>query len=313
LIKLQKPRWVFFDGALRPWEDAKLHISSEAVLRGLNVFEGIKGYWQPDGSFGFVALRRHYDRLRQSARLLHIPFEMNFTAFEDACHSLVAALYEPARNMWVRATLYVTEGHWGEGTVADLVLTAYHQEKGPPQPVDTGISTWQRAIDLALPCRIKTSSNYQVARLAKIEGRRRGCPEMILLNQWGRVAESVGSCVLVLRDGKAVTPPPWEGALESITIDIVAELCRSLGIPFERRPVERTELLIADEIGFVGTLSEVTTVRSIDGQPMPEAPILARLGERYLAAVTGLAPHPAVELSCRPRASPSAIASEAAE
>src|SRR5262249_3490028 len=154
--------------------------------------------------------------------------------------ALVRELYEPQRNMWIRATLYVVEGHWGEGTVADLVLTAYHQPKGQPEPVAAGISTWQRAADNALPSRIKPRSNYQVARLAKIEGRARGYSEMILLNQWGRVAESVGSCLLLARDGKVATPPPWEGALESITIDIVEQLCAESGIPFERRPIERT-------------------------------------------------------------------------
>jgi branched-chain amino acid aminotransferase len=313
MIRLQKPAYVFFGGRIRPYEEAVLHIASEAVVRGLNVFEGLKGYWQPDGKFGIVALKRHWTRLGRSARLLHIPFETGLADFEESCHAIVAALCETERNMWVRATLYVVEGHWGEGTVADLVLTAYHQPKGQPEPVSTGISSWQRAADLALPSRIKTSSNYQVARLAKIEGRARGYSEMILLNQWGRVAEAVGSCVLVARDGKVATPPPWEGALESITIDIVSQLCVELGIPFERRPIERTELAIADEIALAGTINEVTLVRSLDGQEMPPAPLLGAIAKRYLDAVTGIAPHPAVELSPRARNSPAAALSNAAD
>ncbi|MEY9185525.1 hypothetical protein ABIG06_007078 [Bradyrhizobium sp. USDA 326] len=47
---------------------------------------------------------------------------------------------------------------------------------------------------------------------------------MALLNQHGRVAEAIGSCVLLVRNGKVKTPPWSEGALESITIDIVEEL-----------------------------------------------------------------------------------------
>ena len=121
-VKLQKPSHLYIAGAIRPWEEGVLHVSTEAVTRGLNVFEGIKGYWQPDGSFGLLALRRHWQRLRRSARLLHIPFEMSFDDFEKACHGLVQRLYEPGINMWVRATLFVVEGHWGEGTRADLVV-----------------------------------------------------------------------------------------------------------------------------------------------------------------------------------------------
>jgi branched-chain amino acid aminotransferase len=304
VIKLQTPEYVYFGGRIRPWPEAVLHISTEAVTRGLNVFEGLKGYWQPDGGFGLVALRRHYERLRRSARLLHLPFGMEFEAFEHACHGLVQALYEPAQDMWVRATLYGVEGHWGEGTVADLVLTAYHQPRAAaPAPLDVGVSTWRRAADAALPCRIKTSTNYQVARLARIEGRARGCGEMILLNGAGRVAEATGSCVLVVRDGRVITPPAWEGALESITVDIAAALCGSLGIPFERRPVDRTELAIADELALAGTLVEIRPVRALDGRALPAAaPIVTALPRRYRAAATGAEPHPAVDRSCRPYA-----------
>ena len=163
-------------------------------IRGLNVFEGLKGYWQADGSFGIVAVERHWSRLKRSAKLLHIPFDMSLDEFEDACHGLVQLLYRREQNMWIRATLYVTDGHWGVGTKSDLVLTAYHTPKGLQEPMATGVSTWQRATDVALPYRIKTSSNYQVARLAKIEGRDRGYPEMILLNQHGRVAEGHRKC-----------------------------------------------------------------------------------------------------------------------
>ena len=53
------------------------------------------------------------------------------------------------------------------------------------------------------------------------------------------------------------TPPATEGALESITVNIVEALAKSLGIEFSRRPIDRTELLIADEIAICGTLAEV--------------------------------------------------------
>src|ERR1051326_7410719 len=116
-------------GKLVPWDQATLHVGCEAVTRGLNVFEGVKGYWQPNGRFGIVALYQHYQRLRRSARLLHIPFEQTFEAYSQPISELIGALAEPSRDMWARTTLYVVEGHWGEDTVADLVVTAYHQDK----------------------------------------------------------------------------------------------------------------------------------------------------------------------------------------
>jgi branched-chain amino acid aminotransferase len=298
-LGLQQPRWAYFQGDVRPWEQATLHISCEAVTRGLNVFEGLKGYWQVGGkAFGIVEMRRHYERLTRSARLLHIPVPVTYDEFRDACSKLVRALYEPEHDMWIRASLYVVEGHWGEGTVADLVLTAYHQKKEPPAPVSVGVSTWQRSSDINVSPRIKTSTNYQVARLARIEGRSRGFSDMILLNQCGRVAEATGACVVLVRDGCVITPPASEGRLESITLEIVQRICQSLSIPFIERPVDRTELHIADEIRLVGTLAELTPVIRVDEYELPpSSPITDSIAMEFWKAVRGTAPHPAVNLT----------------
>jgi branched-chain amino acid aminotransferase len=300
-LQLQRPDYVFFDGQMRPWDEAVLHVSTEAVMRGLNVFEGLKGYWQENGCFAWRALRRHYERMLRSARLLQIPVEFSFEEFSEACFALSRAELAPEKDLYIRATLFVIEGHYGEGTVSDLVLTAYKQEREPPMPIEVGTSTWRRSPDVSLPARIKTATNYQVARLARIEGRSRSYDDMILLNQSGRVAEGIGACLLLVRDGYVSSPPASEGALESITLDIVRELALSLGIPFERRAVDRSELYIADEVGLTGTLAEITLIRSIDDAEMPEeAPILSALGSRYREAMLGIDPHPSVELTLLP-------------
>ena len=138
--------------------------------------------------------------------------------------------------------------------------------------------------------------------MARIEGRALGCQDMVLLNDWGRVAETTGACILMVRDGTIYTPPATEGALESITLDLVEALANSMGIPFARRPIDRTELLIADEIAICGTLAEIPLVKSIEGQLMPaESPILTALQTRLLNAVRGIDPHPVVELTMLPK------------
>jgi branched-chain amino acid aminotransferase len=300
MATLQTPKFAFFRGAVRPYQEAVIHVSSEAAFRGLNVFEGLKGYWQLDGSMGIVALKRHFDRLHRSARLLHFPFEIEFEEFENACHSLIEALCVPDRDIWLRATLYMIEGHWGENQVADLIITGFTMPKDAPAPITVGVSTWRRASDVVAPARIKTSTNYQVARLAKFEARSRGYSDMILLNQLDRVAESTVACVLMVRDGTVFTTPASEGALESITVDIVESLAGELGIPFVRRPIERSELYIADELALAGTVTEIAPVTSVDGfMCTGKTSLLAQLSQRYLTAVRGLAPHRGVDLSKR--------------
>lgn len=298
MAQLQRPAWAYMKGKLVPWDEATLHIGCEAATRGLNVFEGLKGYWQPDGQFKIVMVRKHYDRLRRSARLLHIPCEYSFEHYLAILDQLIGALASPDRDMWARTTLFVTDGHWGENTVSDLVVTAYHQEKTIPASIQMGVSTWRRSSDVALPARIKTGSNYQASRLARIEGKPLGYADMVLLNQSGRVAEATGSCLLMVRDDAVITPPATEGTLESITLDIVASLAQSMKIPFVRRPIDRTELLVADEIGICGTLCEITVATAIQGLSLSEkSPILSAIQSRYLNAVRGINPHPYIELT----------------
>jgi branched-chain amino acid aminotransferase len=299
MIQQQRPPFVFMNGRITPWEDATIHVSNEAVTRGISVFEGIKGYWCHDGTeFRLLALREHYDRLVRSARLAHVPFTMHYEDFGKACVELVKRLLSKDRDLWLRTTLLSVEGQWGEGTVSDLVITCYHQDKKRPSALDVGISTWQRPMDTCLPARVKSAANYQTGRLARIEGRRQGFGDMVLLNQWGRVAEATGSCLLLVRRGKLVTPPPSEGCLESITVNIVEGLCGSRSVPFERRPLDRTELCVADEACLAGTLMELGLIRRIESYALPDrAPILEGLTNDFWDCVRGLREHPAIALT----------------
>jgi branched-chain amino acid aminotransferase len=187
------------------------------------------------------------------------------------------------------------------GTKSDLVITAYTQNKKMPEPITLGVSTWQRSNDISLPARIKTSTNYQVGRLARIEGRHRNFDDMVLLNNVGRVAETTGSCILIVRDDAIITPPASEGALESITLDIAEKLAVSYGYEFYRRPIDRTELVVADEITICGTLSELVPVKGIDDITVnPNGPIFSNLRKAFFDIVRGRQHSPAIELEFLP-------------
>jgi branched-chain amino acid aminotransferase len=135
-----------------------------------------------------------------------------------------------------------------------------------------------------------------------MEGRMRNCSDMILLNSQGRVAEATGSCVLMVRDGVIYTPPAFEGALESITLDFIESLAKTLKIPFIRRPIDHTELMIADELAICGTLAELVTINSIDGLPLnPNGPLLTSIRDRFFKVVRGEETDPAFETSVIPK------------
>ena len=74
LSQLQRPALASVNGKLVPYDDVKIQISAEALTRALSVFEGMKGYWDPEArEFGIRSPRRHYERLCRSAAILRIP------------------------------------------------------------------------------------------------------------------------------------------------------------------------------------------------------------------------------------------------
>lgn len=297
LSQLQVPEWALVNGDLFPYQDVKIHIGAEALTRALSVFEGMKGYWNSAGDcFALRNPRRHYERLCRSASLFHIPVDFSYDEFVAGLARLADRLVVPERDLWFRPTLYVTHGHWGEGTKADLIVTAFTQRKHDPDPMRLGVSTWRRAGDAALPARVKSSANYVTARLARIEVRRLGYDDAIFLNEAGRVAEATGACILIADGRGIVSPPVSEGCLDSITVDLLAEIADELGLRFERRPVERTELLSGREVGVAGTISELTLVEEVDGRRFALDGELARLRRRYLEVMRGDAQIPGADL-----------------
>lgn len=297
ISQLQTPPWALVNGELVPYTDVKIHIGAEALTRALSVFEGVKGYWDSAGEvFSIRTPRRHYDRLCRSASLFHIPVRFSYDEFLDGLATLAGELLVPDKDLWFRPTMYVTHGHWGEATEADLVVTAFSQRKLDPDPMRLGVTSWRRASDLVLPTRVKSSANYVGARMARIEVRRLGYDDAIMLNDFGRVAEATGACVLIAQRGRIVTPPTSESCLDSITVDILEEVAKDLGMPFERRPIERTELLAADECGLAGTISELTLVSELDGVEYDQSGLLAQLRQRYLELMRGDLALPSVDL-----------------
>jgi branched-chain amino acid aminotransferase len=288
LSQLQKPPWAVVNGELVAYDDVRIHVSAEALTRALSVFEGIKGYWNSAGDvFSVRTPRMHYDRLRRSAALLHIPVTFGYEEFLAALETLASRLLINERDLWFRTTLYVTEGHWGEGTVADLVVTAFTQQKINDEPMRLGVSTWRRAADVALPTRVKSSANYVGGRLARIEVRRLGYDDAVMLNDAGRVAEVTGACILIADHGRVVTPPASEGCLDSITVRVLEQLSHESGLPFERRPIERSELLAAQECAIAGTITELTLVSEVDGFHYDRSGVLSRLRDRYIDLMRG--------------------------
>jgi branched-chain amino acid aminotransferase len=77
----------------------------------------------------------------------------------------------------------------------------------------------------------------------------------------------------------------------------VESLCKQLRVPFERRPVDRSELLVADEVALAGTLGDWPRKAARWAAMPADAPLLTAVGDLYWACVRAETTHPDVRLT----------------
>ncbi|GAA2802831.1 branched-chain amino acid transaminase [Kitasatospora paracochleata] len=288
-----EPKLIWWNGEVVPWQDAQVHVASETALRGLNVFEGIRGYWRPEtGQFAVIRPHEHLHRLAASARLLQIPHDGLIEQLAQGLGEILHAT-ELREDVYVRPTIYVDSGRYTarQDTVTVGAFIACHPT-GPrsDQPLSCTISTWRRIPELALPPLAKTGAAYTAFRLARLEALQAGADEAILLNADGHVTETPGAAVFLLRDGQLITPPLADGILDSITRRTVIRLAQTeLGLTAQERSITRSELYSADEVFIAGTLDEVRLVGQIDRHAPRhrQAPVANALRTAYLELCTG--------------------------
>jgi branched-chain amino acid aminotransferase len=127
------------------------------------------------------------------------------------------------------------------------------------------VSSWRRISSDALPPQVKCWANYANSGLATREAARLGYDSAIFLDNRGFVSEGTGACIMVVRNGKVITPPVTASILESVTRNTFLEFIpEDLGIPVEVRDLTRAELYASDEAFLCGTGGEVTPITSVD-------------------------------------------------
>ena len=292
---LQEAEWIWMDGELIPWHEAKIHVLSLAVQFGSSVFEGVRCYKTSDGPAIF-RLKDHLERLFDSARVFHMDHAFTIEQLTQACAMTVErnALEECyIRPMVLRG--YGAAGMSPAGSPVQVVIPAWPWGTylGPDaleQGVDVCVSSWQRAEPNTFPIAAKAAGNYNNAQLIKHEATTNGFAEAIALGTGGLVSEGSGQNVFLVRKGTLITPTVDGTLLSGITRDTVITLATELGIPVREQPIPRETLYMADEIFLTGTASEVVPVRSVDRTPVGSGkagPITRQLQRRYMEVVRG--------------------------
>ncbi len=286
--------YAYVNGEIVPFADAKVHISSAGFKFGAGVFEGLRGYWNPDQEQMYLfRMAEHMRRIEYSQTFMRFSEIIAGAEVEEKTLALLRA-NDFHETVHIMTTCYVS-GFGSPSAAGPVDLAIVVASKTGAGLAETGahvqVSSWQRLPDNVMPVRVKCNANYQNGRLAAMQSHVDGYDTALFLNTRGKVAEGHGMCFVMFRDGRAITPTLTSDILESITRDTVIELLRKdLGIEVIEREVDRSELALADEAFFCGTAWEVTPVVSIDrlalgnGEP---GPLVKALRKRYLDVALG--------------------------
>jgi branched-chain amino acid aminotransferase len=130
------------------------------------------------------------------------------------------------------------------------------------------------------------SAAYITSSLAKTEAVESGFDEAILLNSQGKISEASGMNIFLVRNGEIITPGFDQDILEGITRDSILTIARNLGIRTIERPVDKSELFIAEEVFISGTAARLVPVKKIENYNLPKNTPIAETLRKKLMAIT---------------------------
>ena len=278
--------WIWFDGQMVDWRDAKVHVLTHAIHYGSAVFEGERAY----GGEVFKSAQ-HSQRLIDSGRILD--FEIPYSVAEiDAAKALVLAKNN-FRDAYLRPVAWRGSEMMGVSAQHNKIHLAiaawdwpsYFDPAQRMKGIRLDIAEYRRPDPATAPSRAKASGLYMICTISKHRAERRGYADALMLDWQGRVAECTGANVFFVKDG-AIHTPIADCFLDGITRQTTIELARRRGITVHERRIMPEELSGFSECFITGTAAEVTPVAEIGPHKFTPGAISAALVDDYGAEVT---------------------------
>ncbi len=288
--------YIWLNGEMIPWKEAKVHVLTHTLHYGVGVFEGVRAYQTTKGA-GIFRLQDHTDRLFRSAHILRMDMPFSKEELNEAQRAVVrenkldAAYIRPlcflgAEGMGLRAdqlktNVMIAAWEWPSYVSPELM------EKG----MKVRTSSWTRHHVNVTMCKAKAVGNYTNSILALREALESGAEETLMLDTEGYVAEGSGENIFVVTKGEVHTPE-LTSCLDGITRDTIIRFLDELGLKLVERRITRDEVYIAEEAFFTGTAAEVLPIQSLDGRVIgngARGPITEKLQRMYFDQVMGRA------------------------
>ena len=283
----QRDGFIWMNGALIPWTDARVHVLTHGLHYASSVFEGERAY-----AGTIFKLREHTERLIYSAK--ELGFEIPYAAGEidTACietleaNGLVDGYLRPVA--WRGSEMM---GVSAQNNRINLAIAAwewpsYFAPDERLKGIRLDMADYRRPSPETAPCHAKAAGLYMICTLSKHAAESKGYADALMLDWRGRVAEATGANVFFVDSGALHTPEP-DCFLDGITRRTVMDLARARGLEIVERAIMPEEMENFSECFITGTAAEVTPVSEIGPYKFTPGDISINLLNDYLALVGG--------------------------
>jgi branched-chain amino acid aminotransferase len=279
--------FIWFDGALRPWREANVHVLTHAMHYASAVFEGVRCY----GGKVF-ALSEHSQRLIDSAKILGFNIPWSREEIDAAINETVAA--NGLTNAYVRPIAWRGSEQMGvsaQKTKPHMAIAcwewgAYFGAEALAKGLRLNIAPWRRPAPYTAPTKSKAAGLYMICTMSKHAAEDAGYNDALMLDWRGQVAEATGANVFFLKDNVLHTPTP-DCFLDGITRRTVIGLAKKRGIAVVERVIWPEELESFEQAFLTGSAAEVTPLAEIGPWRFEVGALTRQLASDYSDLVNG--------------------------
>lgn len=277
--------FIWYDGELLPWRDAKIHVLTHGLHYGSCVFEGERVY----GGKVFK-LAEHTQRLIDSGDILGMKVPYGAAEIDAAimatvkANNIVDGYVRPFA--WRGSEMMGVAAQHNKIHLAVAVWSwpSYWSPEARMRGIRLNISQWRRPHPETAPVAAKAAGLYMICTMSKHKAEGEGYEDSLMLDYRGQVAEATGANIFFVFDGELHTPLA-DCFLNGITRQTVIALAKKRGLKVVERAIFPEEMSKASECFLSGTAAEVTPVREIGPYTFVPGEISKELINDYEALV----------------------------
>lgn len=245
----------------------KISLFNPTFLYGINVFEGIRGYWSDrNGELRIFDLDEHLERLYNSADIIGFKVPVSKHELETELLEIVKT-ENVCENVYIRITFFIDgDTNWSEESLIERLISIRSMESnlGVSQPQSLAVSSYKRISYNSMPPFVKAGANYLNSRYALLNAKKRGFEGALFLSQDNSISESTGSCIFFIKNDVLFTPTIHSDILIGVTRNRIIDLARASGIETFQEKIAIEDLPSFEGAFLVGTMIELKPISRIE-------------------------------------------------